>query len=148
MTIAVRYLSKTGNTRKLAEAIAGKLGVTAEDLQSPLADPVDVLFLGTAVYAAGVDDKVKEFLHENEEQIGLLAGFSTSALLAGTDRYITRICDNEGIPMAEETYHCKGKFGPMHTGRPHEKDCELAASWAENLLESMGMEYKDRKEVS
>lgn len=54
MKTAVRYFTMTGNTKKLAEAIAAALDVTAEDLSKPLTEDVDVLFLGSSVYAAGV----------------------------------------------------------------------------------------------
>lgn len=134
MKIAVRYLSKTGNTKKLAEAIAGRLHAEAAEISEPIHEPVDVLFLGTAVYAAGVDDQVKKFLNENRKQIGTVASFSTAALLSGTYRQIQRICEQLEIPLEESQYHCKGKFGPMHTGRPNDSDCAAAADWAEELM--------------
>lgn len=134
MKIAVRYLSKTGNTKKLAEAIAGKLGVEAAEISEPIHEPVDILFLGSAVYAAGVDEQVKRFLKENREQIGTVAGFSTAALISGTYRQIQRICAELEISLEESQYHCKGKFGPMHTGRPNKNDCDAAAAWAEELI--------------
>ena len=36
MNIAIRYYSQTGNTKKLAEAIAAELGVEAKDVSHPL----------------------------------------------------------------------------------------------------------------
>lgn len=134
MKTAVRYLSKTGNTKKLAEAIARKLNVEAADISEPLQEPVDILFFGTAVYAAGVDEQAKQFLRENRDQIGTLAGFSTAALLSGTFKQIQRMCESLEIPVVPSDYHCKGKFGPMHTGRPNKNDCQAAAEWAEQLV--------------
>lgn len=75
MTVAVRYLSKTGNTKKLAKAIGEAVGAQQEDLLSPIREPVEILFLGSAVYAAGIDEKVKKYLEENREQIGAIAAF-------------------------------------------------------------------------
>ena len=46
MTYAVRYYTKTGNTRRLAEAVAGELGVEALPISDPIEEKVDVLFLG------------------------------------------------------------------------------------------------------
>ncbi len=55
MDIAVRYCSKTkfGNTRRIAEAIAEGVGVTAVsiDAEPKLTRKVDILFLGGAPYA-------------------------------------------------------------------------------------------------
>ena len=46
MKFAVRYYTQTGNTKKLAEAVAGALGVEALPITEPVKEPVDVLFLG------------------------------------------------------------------------------------------------------
>ncbi|WP_240143869.1 hypothetical protein [Liquorilactobacillus mali] len=45
--IVIRYCSKTGNTKKMAELIAEKLGVKAESVATPLSGQVvDILLLG------------------------------------------------------------------------------------------------------
>ena len=46
--IAVRYYTKTGNTKKLAEAIAETVGVKAESVTVPVDQEVDILFLGSS----------------------------------------------------------------------------------------------------
>ena len=46
MKIAVRYFSRGGNTKKLADAIAKAVGVDAETTSVPLTEDVDILFLG------------------------------------------------------------------------------------------------------
>ena len=48
MKIAVRYYTKTGHTRKVAEAIAEAVGVKALPISEPLTEPADVLFLGNS----------------------------------------------------------------------------------------------------
>ena len=50
MKIAVRYYTKTGNTKRLAEAIAKEVGVEALPISTPIAEPVDILFLGNSYY--------------------------------------------------------------------------------------------------
>ena len=45
MKIAVRYYTKTGNTKKLAMAIAEAVGVEAKPISVPVDEPVDILFL-------------------------------------------------------------------------------------------------------
>ena len=84
MKIAVRYFSRGGNTKKLADAIANAVGVTAETTDVPLTEDVDILFLGSSVYAYGVDEHVKDFINgidvksfnyigNDEPQIGVMA---------------------------------------------------------------------------
>ena len=48
MKIAVRYYTKTGNTKKLAEAIGNAVGAEALPISVPITEPVDVLFLGNS----------------------------------------------------------------------------------------------------
>ena len=49
MKVAVRYYTKTGNTKKLAEAIAEAVGAEALSLNTPIEEPVDILFLGNSL---------------------------------------------------------------------------------------------------
>ena len=72
MKAAVRYYSKTGNTKKLAEAIASAIGVTAKSVDQPLNEDVDILFICNSVYWAGIDGKVKSFLKSPGGKIGKL----------------------------------------------------------------------------
>ena len=48
MNIAVRYYTKTGNTKRLAEAIANAVGVEALPISVPITEHVDILFLGNS----------------------------------------------------------------------------------------------------
>ena len=58
MKIAVRYYTRSGNTKKLAEAVAGAVSVEAKDVSVPLEEKSDVLFLGCSYYAFDVDQAV------------------------------------------------------------------------------------------
>ena len=62
MKTAVRYYTKTGNTKRLAEAVAEAIGSEALPLSVPIAEPVDVLFLGNSYYAFSIDPEVREFI--------------------------------------------------------------------------------------
>ena len=56
MNIRVIYHSKTGNTKKLAESMAGALCVAAETAaESRIVEPVDMLFIGDGVYGGRPD---------------------------------------------------------------------------------------------
>ncbi len=134
MKIAVRYFSRGGNTKKLAEAIAAALGVEAMDLSVPLVDKVDLLFLGSSVYAYGVDGKVRNYLEDNAIRIGKLVNFSTAALISGTYQQISKIAEQNDIPLAQEEFHCRGSFAMLHKGRPNEADCAAAADFARQVV--------------
>lgn len=71
MKIAVRYQSRGGNTKAVAEVIANSLGVKAEVVDSAITEWVDVLFIGGGVYMGKMDESLYNFLSElNSENVG------------------------------------------------------------------------------
>lgn len=133
MTVAVRYCSRTGNTEKLARAIGEALGVEALPVSEPLPEKTDLVFLGSAVYAAGVDQAVKDFLSRERDKIGILACFSTAALLSSSYPQIKKLCAECGVSLHSEEFHCRGKFGMMHRDRPNDRDLQAAAGFARKV---------------
>ena len=62
MNIAVRYYSRSGNTKAVADAIAAAAQVQAVSVDqddAAITEPVDVLFIGGALYAYGLDSSLK-----------------------------------------------------------------------------------------
>lgn len=133
MTTAVRYFSRTGNTKKLAEGIASALGMEALTTDAALEENVDVLFLGSAVYAAGVDDAVKNFIKDNASKIGKIVNFSTAALLPSTYKQVSKIVAENNVKIADEEFHCRGAFAVMHKGRPDANDIKAAQDFAKKI---------------
>ena len=134
MKVAVRYHSRTGNTKKLALAIAEAIGVEALEDSVPLKEKVDVLFLGSAVYAAGVDDAIKTFVAENKGNIGAICNFSTAALLSSTYKQIQKLAEEHGVKLLEQEFHCRGAFSVMHRNRPNEEDLKRAVAFAKSIV--------------
>ena len=62
MKVAVRYYTKTGNTKRLAESIGNAVGVEALPISTPIMEPVDILFLGNSYYAFSIDPEVRDFV--------------------------------------------------------------------------------------
>ena len=135
MKVAIRYYTRTGNTKKLADAIAEAVDVEAKDTSVPLEESVDILFMGSSVYAAGVDEAVKRFLADNREKIGTLYNFSTAALLSSTYKQIQKLAGEQGIKVAGEEFHCRGSFAMMHKGRPDKDDLAAAAVFAKKICD-------------
>ena len=133
MKVAVRYYTRSGNTKKLAEAIAKAVQTEALDVSAPLKEKVDVLFLGSSMYAGGVDEEIKRFLKENKAMIGKIYNFSTAAVASSTYKQVQKLADENGIAMAKEEFHCRGSFTIMHRGRPNAQDLENAAAFARGI---------------
>lgn len=134
MKYAVRYYSKTGNTKKLALEAASVLGVEALTTSQPLTEKVDVLFLGSSVYAAGVDEEVITFLKENKANIGQIVNLSTAALLPSTYKQIKKIAEENNISISDSEFHCRGSFAMMHKGHPDNTDLANLNSFVKGMM--------------
>ncbi|MBP5602916.1 MAG: flavodoxin [Treponema sp.] len=134
MTYAVRYYTKTGNTKKLAEAIAKELGVTALPITCPVTEKVDILLLGNSYYAFTIDPEVRSFVAAlDKEKVGKLVNFGSAALLNSTYKKVKAVADKAGIPMLDTEFHCKGEFKGLNKGRPNEEDIKAAIEFAKKL---------------
>ena len=135
MNIAVRYYTKTGNTKRLAEAVANAVGVEALPISEPVAEPVDILFLGNSYYAFSIDPEVREFVASlDKEKVGKIVNFGSAAMLNSTFKKVKAEADKVGIPMDEREFHCKGEFKGIHKGRPNEDDLSAAAEFAKTIV--------------
>ena len=137
MKIAVRYYTKTGNTKRLAEAVAAALGVEALPISEPITEPVDLLLLGNSYYAFSIDPEVRAFIRSLDKSlVGRIANFGTAALLNSTWKKVKAEAGRVGIPMEEREFHCRGEFKGAHKGRPNQADLEAAAAFARSLTEN------------
>lgn len=134
MKLAVRYYSRGGNTKKIAEAIAKAVGVEAKTVTEPLDEDVDILFLGSAPYAFNIDEEVKKFINGIHVSVGKVVNFSTSAAVRSTRKYVEELLAEKKIPAAKEEFSCRGAFGMLHKGRPNEDDQKAAADFARGII--------------
>ena len=130
MKVAVRYYSRSGNTKAVAEAIAKAAGTQAVSVdwkEAGLGEAVDVLFIGGALYAYGLDSHLKEFLKGlKKEQVKKAVVFSTSWISKHSVELIKKGLAEAGIPVAEEFFYVKSK--------PDDRQLKDAAAFAEKFL--------------
>ena len=135
MKIAVRYYTKTGNTKRLAEAIAKAVGVEALPVTAPVTESVDILFLGNSYYAFTIDPEVRRFVESlDKEKVGKIVNFGSAAMMNSTWKKVKAVADKVGIPMDEREFHCKGEFKGLHKGKPDESDLVAAAAFAKKIV--------------
>ena len=130
MNIAVRYYSKSGNTKAVAEAVAEAVGVKAVSVDASQADikePVDLLFIGGALYAYGLDKHLKEYLKTlKKESVKKAVVFSTSWLSKHSVDLIKNGLKEVGIPVEEEFFYVKNK--------PNDEQKKQAADFARKFI--------------
>ena len=142
MRCEIRYISRTGNTKKLALAIGQAVKAPVKTVEVPLEGPLDLLFLGGSVYAADIDDSLKKFIANLKPgQVKKAAVFSTAAVLSSAYPKIEKRLEAAGVKVSEKEFHCPGSFLFLHRGRPNRQDLQNAAAFAKNvvLLESKGL---------
>ena len=129
MNIAVRYYSRSGNTKAVAEAIAKAVGVDAVSVEKPEAqinEPIDVLFVGGALYAYGLDSHLKEYLKTlKKDNVKRAVVFSTSWFSKHSVELIKKGLSDNGITVETEYFYVKN--------RPNEAQEKDAAVFAKRF---------------
>ncbi len=139
MKIAVRYYTKMGNTKRLAEAVAKAVGTEALPISAPVTEHVDILFLGNSYYAFTIDPEVRACIRSlNKNMMGKIVNFGSAAMMNSTWKKVKAEADKAGIPMDEREFHCKGEFKGIHKGRPNEEDLKAAGKFARNIVGETG----------
>ena len=133
--IEVRYYTQTGNSKKLADAIAKELGVNAKSVDEAMTEKVDLVFLVNSVYWAGVDKHVKKFLKDNAGKIGELVNLSTAALIESTYGQMQNLTRDAGIKLSDKEFHCRGSFTALHAGHPDAADMAAACKFVKGFCE-------------
>ncbi len=113
MKAAVRYYSRSGNTRLVAEAIAKAAGVEAVSVdaaEAALCEPAEVLFIGGAVYAYGIDRRLQDYLRALPQGVARRAVvFSTSWVSRHAIDLIKKALTQKGVAVADEAFYVKNK---------------------------------------
>lgn len=108
MKTAVRYFSKLGNTKKIAEAIAQGAGVKAVSIADDpkLQENIDILFLGGAPYANIMAPELREYAESlKAEQVGRVILFTTSNWSRRTVLALRKLLSNNGIKVDKEYFY-------------------------------------------
>lgn len=134
MKAAIRYFTKTGNTKKLADAVAEEIGIEAKEISVPLEEKADVVFLCNSVYWAGIDGSVKQFISDNKSNIGRIVNVSTAALKESSYPQIKKLCEQSGVAVSDKEFHCRGSFKVMHKGKPDDDDIQAVKAFARKVV--------------
>lgn len=159
MNILVAYLTETGNTRKVAEAIFSAIRHTRKKLlpidQADDLDGYDLIFLGFPIHHHAVPAKVVHFLQRMPKG-KKLAFFATHGSLRGGEKAISAFYSALSLAQGQTilgTFGCRGQVpfrlldewmeSPHHrawareaqsaNGHPDESEIEDARKFAETM---------------
>lgn len=135
MKTAIRYYSRFGHSKKMAEVIAGIAGAKPETFAVPLDGDVDILFLGAGVFLGKVDKSVSSFMDNlDPAKVRCVVLFGSSAIIDSPVPQMRKKLEEKGIKVAPQSFSCKGSMGPVQAGHPDAKDFENLKSFVKNVL--------------
>lgn len=140
MNISVVYGSLTGNTRRVAEAMAGELAVglrAAKELAH--LEKTDLLFLGSGVYGSRPSAPVRRLLKDVPTLVGAkVALFGTYGGSPSQLDWMARLVEKKGGEILGR-FSCKGRdwfvLGLVARGHPSATDLSAAAAFARQVKE-------------
>lgn len=138
MNIKVLYHSSTGNTEKIANAIADALNVNAERIggENEFSTPVDLLFVGDGVYFGKPNKRTVTFIERlNPNTVKNVAVFATYGGQSGIGADIRKLLQAKGLKVIGEPFTCKGKaWGFLNRKHPNVADLSMAREYAKTTL--------------
>ncbi len=134
--VSVIYYSMTGNTKRMASAIAEELGVKALSLKEAAKLPQDdILFLGSGSYGDKPGEDMAKFIANNDFTGRKVALFGTSGAGAGKEvAAMEEALKSKGASVLGG-YHSKGRaFVVVNIGHPNKDEMEGARKFAREMV--------------
>lgn len=148
MKCGILYVSLSGNTKKIADAIALELQCECWDLNTLnaqqkeffwLVHDLDLIIVGTGIYAAHVASDLHKFFIEFKPlkhlHFGLFATWlkwadSGQLTLERFKNYLFKIEQH----VIEPFFLCQGKMGMVQSEHPDSYDLVNAQKWAQDIV--------------
>lgn len=135
MKTDIVYASMTGHSKKIALAVAKKIGVTARNIkENPKIADCELLFIVSGIYGGDCSPELLKFIQSlSSEQIKKVA-LITSSTKVVPQKTIRDALISKGIEVLKEEYLCKGGFLFMAFSHPNKDEINGAVKFAEKLL--------------
>ena len=134
MKVEVVYCSKTGNTEKVARAIASVFDVEAKNLKKEITvKDFDLLFAGSGVYGGKPGKQVVEFIDILKDVKGKkVALFGTYGESLEPIESLGTNLEKKGMKIIG-SWGCRRKFLIFGRNKPSDNDLKNAKEWAKEL---------------
>ena len=132
---AIRYYSKFGHSKQMAQAIEELVGVKAATVAEPLAGPVDTLYLGAGVMLGKVNGAVTDFINTlTPEAVKQVVLFGSFAIIDSPVPQMRKALEAKGIKVSGKSFTCKGSMGPIHSGHPNGADIDAFRKFIQSTI--------------
>jgi flavodoxin len=136
LSVAVHYFSRSGNTKKVALAIAHTLGVEAVSIKDigKIDTTIDILFLRAATYRNDVDKNVKAYIQTlDNNNIKRVVIFSTAGANSAYP-IMKSLLNEKNIPVDDKNFFCRGHIFIENIGRPNQDDLDQAVVFTKEII--------------
>ena len=123
MTNAIRYYSKFGHSKMMAEAVKDLVGAEPQTVNEPLTEGVDTLLLGAGVFMGKVNNDVFSFINTlSPDKVKRVVCFGSCAIIKSPIPQMRKTLEAKGIKVDEREFVCPGAMGPLKAGHPNDED--------------------------
>ena len=137
MNIAVVYSTRTGHSKKIADAIADELGRKAMDVaNAPKFENVDLLFIVSGIYGKVSNQDLIEFAESLTSDQVKKAAFVTSCLskIHRPDK-IKEILRSKNIEVLKDDFVCRGGLAVFYLRHPNKDDIADAVAYVHSVID-------------
>ena len=138
MKISVVYKTKTGHSKKIANAIAENLQIQAEDIKTnPKLNQVDLLFIVGGIYGGQSLPELISYVNNlDSTMVKKVALITSSAGKTVKQASIRDILVENNIEVLEEEFVCQGSFLVVGFRHPNKADIDGAIAYAKEVAEN------------
>lgn len=134
------YHSSTGNTKKIAKAIADEISCPLEELCKTSiirGDELDLLFIGDGIYYCHPDISTIMFINGlDASKVKNVALFCTCGDVSSAGESLKRHILKQGLNLIGEPFVCKGEaWGLINKNHPDKKDIENVREFARTIIQ-------------
>lgn len=139
MNTNIIYLSNSGNTKKLAEAIGKAINVEPIDISKEHVLPdTDLLFVGTGIYGGKPNEKLIDYIDNlPANKIKGAVIFGTSASGKDNSQLLVNCLRAKNIEVFNQHFFCKGKFWFIAKNHPDARDLDRLSKFAKHIVEKI-----------
>lgn len=135
--VSIVYATKTGHSRKIAEAIGKELNVQPKNMkEEPEIKDVDLLFLVGGIYGGQSLPQTIHYIESLDKNMVKKVALITSCTSKITPQTAIRtILQDKGIEVIEDEFICQGNFLFFGLGHPNKIEISNAVKYANELVQ-------------
>jgi len=148
MKIELVYNSKTGHSKKIAEAIEASEGIKVHALKDkPQLSAVNLLFIVSGVYRGKSDPTLIDYFQRVDyNQVRHAVIMTSSCGKESKQDDLREIIATNGIELEPEEFSCRGSFLWINRKHPNEEDLENAQDFVHRKIEEFVSQIRKKEE--